>query len=183
MNAEDHGAFTGEISPGMLKDVGCQYVILGHSERRQYYGETNETVNKKVKSALSNQLLPIFCVGETLAEREAEQTETVIEEQVREGLRDIDVRKARELVVAYEPVWAIGTGRSATANDANQVIRFIRGVLADMFGQAAAAIRILYGGSVKPENIEELMVQSDIDGALIGGAGLDAASFAKIVKY
>lgn len=183
MHWEDQGAFTGEISPVLLKDAGCQYVILGHSERRQYCGEHNEIINKKVKAALSNQLLPIFCVGETLAEREAGQTEAVVEAQVREGLHEIDARKASELVVAYEPVWAIGTGRSATADDANQVIRFIRGILADMFGSAAGAIRILYGGSVKPENIDELMNQSDIDGALVGGASLDVASFAKIVKY
>jgi triosephosphate isomerase (TIM) len=178
------GAYTGEIAPGMLKDAGCQYVILGHSERRQYFAETNEIVNKKVKAALANRLVPIFCVGETLAEREAGQTEALIETQVREGLAAIAATEADKIVIAYEPVWAIGTGRSATSEDANNVIRFIRGVVASMFGhEVSQAMRILYGGSVKPETIAELMGQSDIDGALVGGASLDAAGFAKIVKY
>jgi triosephosphate isomerase (TIM) len=184
MHWEVQGAYTGEIAPGMLKDAGCQYVILGHSERRQYFAETNEIVNKKVKAALANRLVPIFCVGETLAEREAGQTEILIEIQVREGLAAIAAVEADKIVIAYEPVWAIGTGRSATSEDANNVIRFIRGVVTSMFGnEVSQAMRILYGGSVKPETIAELMGQSDIDGALVGGASLDAAGFAKIVKY
>jgi triosephosphate isomerase len=184
MHWEVQGAYTGEIAAGMLKDAGCQYVILGHSERREYFAETNEIVNKKVKAALANRLIPIFCVGETLAEREAGKTEALIEVQVREGLGGIVASEAEKVVIAYEPVWAIGTGRSATSEDANNVIRFIRGVVTSMFGnKVGQAIRILYGGSVKPETIAELMSQSDIDGALVGGASLDAASFAKIVKY
>lgn len=178
------GAFTGEVSPGMVKDAGCRYVILGHSERRQYFGETNGIINDKIKAAFHNQLIPIFCVGETLAEREAGQTEKIMEGQVREGLATLATGQVKELVIAYEPVWAIGTGRSATAEDANQVIRFIRGLVAAMHGgEIAAAVRILYGGSVKPDTIAALMSQSDIDGALVGGASLDAVSFAGIVKY
>lgn len=184
MHWEVQGAYTGEIAAGMLKDAGCQYVILGHSERREYFAETNEIVNKKVKAALANRLIPVFCVGETLAEREAGKTEALIEVQVREGLGGIVASEAEKIVIAYEPVWAIGTGRSATSEDANNVIRFIRGVVTSMFGnKVGQAIRILYGGSVKPETIAELMSQSDIDGALVGGASLDASSFAKIVKY
>jgi len=184
MHWEEQGAFTGEIAPGMLKDAGCRYVILGHSERRQYFGETNEIINRKVKAACDRQLIPIFCVGETLAEREAGQTERVIEQQVREGLTGLTADRFIELLIAYEPVWAIGTGRSATAADANQVISFIRDIIAATQGkEAAASVRILYGGSVKPENIAELMAQADIDGALVGGASLDPASFASIVTY
>lgn len=184
MHWEEQGAFTGEIAPGMLKDAGCRYVILGHSERRQYFGETNEIINRKVKAAFGRQLIPIFCIGETLAEREAGQTERVIEQQVREGLTGLTAGRFPELLIAYEPVWAIGTGRSATAADANQVISFIRGIIAATQGkEAAASVRILYGGSVKPENIAELMAQADIDGALVGGASLDPASFASIVKF
>ncbi|HWR55041.1 MAG TPA: triose-phosphate isomerase [Negativicutes bacterium] len=184
MHWETQGAFTGEIAPGMLRDAGCRYVILGHSERRQYFGETNESINRKVKAAFDQQLIPIFCVGETLAEREAGQTERVIEQQVRAGLHGLTADRFTELLIAYEPVWAIGTGRSATAADANQVIRFIRGIISATQGEkAGASVRILYGGSVKPENIAELMAQSDIDGALVGGASLDPVSFAGIVKY
>lgn len=184
MHWEDRGAFTGEISPDMLKDAGCTYVVIGHSERRQYFAETNETVNKKAKAALANSLIPIFCVGETLAEREADRTETVIGCQVREGLAGLEAGMLQTLVIAYEPIWAIGTGRSATADDANAVNRFIRDTVAEIFGrEAAAAVRILYGGSVKPETVAQLMAQPDIDGALVGGASLNAESFAKIVKY
>jgi len=178
------GAYTGEISPGMLLDLGCEYVILGHSERREYFLETNEMVNKKAKAALAHGLKPIVCVGETLAQREANQTETVLREQVTQSLDQIPLGHLESLVVAYEPVWAIGTGKTATPEDANQVIKFIRSVIGEMYGQEKAeTIRIQYGGSVKPENIAELMTQSDIDGALVGGASLEPASFTKIVQY
>lgn len=184
MHWEEQGAFTGEISPAMVKEAGCRYVILGHSERRQYFGETNQIINKKIRAAFEAHLIPIFCVGETLDEREAGQTERVIDCQVREGIASLAAGQVREMVIAYEPVWAIGTGRSATARDANQVISYIRSIVAEMHGEGiAAAVRILYGGSVKPETAAELMAQSDIDGALVGGASLDAASFARIVKY
>lgn len=184
MHWEVQGAFTGEIAPAMLKDVGCHYVIIGHSERRQYFAETDETVNKKVKAALVHNLVPIMCVGETLAEREANETETVVARQVREGLAGVSAPEVASLVIAYEPVWAIGTGRTASSDDANAVCRYIRGIVAEMVGQEAAdKVRIQYGGSVKPDNIAELMAQSDIDGALVGGASLDAATFAKLVKF
>lgn len=180
---EDEGAFTGEISPGMLKEIGCRYVVLGHSERRQYFGETDASVNKKVYAALKHGLKPIVCVGELLEEREAGNTEEVIRRQVEGSLAGLTAEQAAGLVVAYEPVWAIGTGRTASAADAQQVNAFIRGLLRNMFGDAAAeAIRIQYGGSVKPGNAAELMAQPDIDGALVGGASLKADSFAEIVK-
>lgn len=179
----DEGAFTGEIAPGMLKEIGCRYVILGHSERRQYFGETDETVNKKVHAALKHGLKPIVCVGERLEERESGTTEAVVRSQVQGSLAGLTPEQAAGLVVAYEPVWAIGTGRTASAEDAQQVNAFIRGLLRDMFGDAAAgAVRIQYGGSVKPGNAALLMAQPDIDGALVGGAGLVAGSFAEIVK-
>lgn len=180
---ENEGAYTGEISPGMLKEIGCQYVILGHSERRQYFGETDETVHKKVHAALAHNLVPIVCVGERLEEREAGNTEDVVRRQVVGSLAELKAEQAAGLVVAYEPVWAIGTGRTASAGDAQQVNGFIRDVLRRMFGEAAAeAIRIQYGGSVKPQNTAELMAQPDIDGALVGGASLKADSFSQIVK-
>lgn len=183
MHWEASGAFTGEVAPQMVKDVGCQYVIIGHSERRQYFGETNETVNAKVKAALANQLIPIMCVGETLEQRETGITDRICREQVVEGLQGIDAAKLRRLVVAYEPIWAIGTGKSASAKDAEHVINYIRSVLADLLGaDIAKDIRIQYGGSVKPDNIEELMAQPNIDGALVGGASLKADSFAAIVR-
>lgn len=181
---EKQGAFTGEISAPMLADAGCDHVIIGHSERRQYFAETDDGVNKKLHAALIVSLVPIVCVGETLAEREAGATETVVARQVRAGLAGLTPAQAADIVVAYEPVWAIGTGRTATAADANAVCAFIRRLVAELFGAAAAdAVRIQYGGSVKPENAAELMAMSDIDGALVGGASLDAATFAKIVKY
>lgn len=184
MHWEKEGAFTGEVSPGMLKDVGVKYVILGHSERRQYFAETNETVNLKVKAAFAYGLVPIVCVGETLTEREAGKTEEVLEDQVRNSLAGLTENEAAELVVAYEPVWAIGTGRTASEGDAQASIAFIRRLLADMYGEdTAARVRIQYGGSVKPENIAGLMAQPDIDGALVGGASLQAESFAAIVNY
>lgn len=181
---EKQGAFTGEVSAAMLKEAGCDYVIIGHSERRQYFGETDETVAKRLGAALAGGLIPIVCVGETLDEREAGRTEAVIGKQLRGGLAGLSGEQAGEIVIAYEPVWAIGTGRTASAGDANAVCAFIRRTLAELFGgECAAAIRIQYGGSVKPENIAQLMAESDIDGALVGGASLDAATFAKIIRY
>jgi len=184
MHWEAQGAFTGEIAPAMVKDVGCTYVIIGHSERRQYFGETDDTVNKKVKAAFTIGLIPIMCVGETLEQREAGITEGVVGRQVRQGLTGLTAEQVAEMVIAYEPVWAIGTGRTASADDANAVCRFIRQVVTELVGaEGAEKVRIQYGGSVKAESIAELMGKSDIDGALVGGASLDAESFVKIVKY
>lgn len=183
MHWEKQGAFTGEISPVMLQDIGCDYVIIGHSERRQYFAETDETVNKKVKAAFEYGLTPIMCVGESLAERQNGDTERVIATQVKGGLDGLSAAQVADLVIAYEPIWAIGTGVNASAEDANAVCAFIRSLVKDLFGKAAAdAVRIQYGGSVKPENVSELMAKSDIDGALVGGASLNA-SFSKIVKF
>lgn len=184
MHWEKEGAYTGEISGQMLKYLGCRYVIVGHSERRQYFGETNETVNKKVKAALSCGLYPIVCVGETLEQREAGITAEVCRKQVEEGLASLKDDQVSRVVVAYEPVWAIGTGRTASARDAEEVISYIRSVVAGMYGEKAAGeMRIQYGGSVKPDNIKELMEQPNIDGALVGGASLKAQSFAQIVRF
>ena len=181
---EKEGAFTGEVSPLMLNEIGCDYVIVGHSERRGYFGETDEMVNRKVKALLDVGLRPILCVGETLKEREEGKTFQVVEAQVRGGLKDLEAGERKELVVAYEPVWAIGTGRTATPHQAQEVQAFIRGVLKELFGEEVArGIRILYGGSVKPENIAELMAEEDIDGALVGGASLKVDSFVRIVRY
>ncbi|KJS14497.1 MAG: triosephosphate isomerase [Peptococcaceae bacterium BRH_c4b] len=180
---EEQGAFTGEISPLMLREIGCKYVILGHSERRQYFGETDEAVNKKAKAALKHGLIPIVCVGETLEEREAGITEKVISTQVKGALTGLDPAQTAGLVVAYEPVWAIGTGRTASDDDAQKVNAFIRGLLAEIAGrEAAEKVRIQYGGSVKPENAAGLMAKPDIDGALVGGASLKPDSFAGIIK-
>ena len=181
---ETQGAFTGEVSAPMLRDIGCTHVIIGHSERRQFFGETDESVAKKVKAAQAASLVPIVCVGEMLAEREAGKTLDVVGRQVRTGLLGQDAAAIRALVIAYEPVWAIGTGKVATPEQAQEVHAFIRKTLADMVGNdGAAACRILYGGSVKPDNVDELMRQSDIDGALVGGASLKVDSFARIVKF
>ncbi len=181
---EDEGAYTGEISGLMLKDLGCRYVIIGHSERRQYFGETDEQVNKKVKAALRHGLEPILCVGESLAQREAGETEALVKEQVEKALQGVEEEKAGKIVIAYEPIWAIGTGRSSTGEDANRVAGLIRQTLAALYSPATGEkIRILYGGSVKPENIKEFMAQPEIDGALVGGASLDVESFTKIVFY
>ena len=177
---EDEGAFTGEVSAPMLKAVGCQYVIIGHSERRQYFGETNETVNKKIFAALKHNLWPIVCIGETLEEREKNETFKVIEKQVQEGFKNLDSSNWLQVTIAYEPVWAIGTGKTATPKQAQEVHAFIRGLLPK---EVASQVRILYGGSIKPENIKELMAQPDIDGGLVGGASLKVESFAKIIKY
>lgn len=181
---EDEGAYTGEISGLMLKDLGCRYVIIGHSERRQHFGETDEQVNKKVQAALKHKLEPIICVGETLEQREADETETLVKEQVEKGLQGVEEEEAGNIVIAYEPIWAIGTGRSSTGVDANRVAGLIRRTLTALYSPAIGEkIRILYGGSVKPANINEFMTQPDIDGALVGGASLDAESFTEIVCY
>jgi len=183
MHWEDEGAFTGEVSPVMLRNLGCMYVILGHSERRTYFGETDEGVNRKVKAALLNGLLPIICVGETLKEREEGKTEEVVTRQTKAALGGVKTNGAERIVIAYEPVWAIGTGRTASADEANRVIRIIRRTLAEVFNsRIASEIRIQYGGSVKPDNAADFFSQSDIDGALVGGASLNASDFAAIVK-
>ena len=177
----DQGAYTGEIAPGMLKDIGCDYVIVGHSERRQYFAETDASVNQKVKAVLKAGLTPIVCVGETLQEREAGATERIVDVQVREGLAGLSAAQVSALVIAYEPIWAIGTGKTASAEEANAVCAFIRRTVGDVFGQGSAgAVRIQYGGSVNPENIGELMAKPDIDGALVGGASLKPESFGKL---
>jgi len=181
---EKEGAFTGEISPSMLADVGCAYTIIGHSERRQFFGETNQTVNRKIRATLGVRLIPIVCVGETLAEREANQTRQVIQTQCSEGLAGLTVDDISRIIVAYEPVWAIGTGRTATPDIAAEVHRYIRDLARKFFGEGSAReLRILYGGSVKPDNIKGLMAQEDIDGALVGGASLKVESFAALVNY
>ena len=181
---QDEGAFTGEISAGMLAAAGCSHVILGHSERRQLFGETDETVNKKLHSALKHKLVPIVCVGELLGEREANRTEEVLLRQTAAGLAGISPEQAPPIVIAYEPVWAIGTGKTATPEMAAEAHGLIRGQVAKSLGQEVAdRMRILYGGSVKPENAASLMSQPEIDGALVGGASLDPQSFAKIVHY
>jgi triosephosphate isomerase len=180
---QDEGAFTGEVSPRMVKDTGCQYVIIGHSERRQFFGETNETVNKKVKAALMQGLTPIMCVGEMLAEREKGETFKVLEDHVQNGLKEIGAEDMLKIVIAYEPVWAIGTGKTATPAQAQEAQKYIRDLLRKMYNNdVAESVRIQYGGSVKPDNITELMRQPDVDGALVGGASLTAASFTEIVK-
>jgi triosephosphate isomerase (TIM) len=181
---EKEGAYTGEISAGMLLAVGCSHVIIGHSERRQYFGETDDTVNHKLKTALEAGLTPIVCVGEVLEEREAGLTEDVLRRQCLRAFHAISGKKAGKLVVAYEPVWAIGTGKTATPQLAAEAHMLIRGEAAKAFGeQLANNLRILYGGSVKPENAKSLMAEEEIDGALVGGASLDPKSFAAIVKY
>jgi triosephosphate isomerase len=180
---ESNGAFTGEIAPEMLKDVGCNFVILGHSERRHVLGETDSMINLKVKKALETDLDIILCIGELLEEREAGKTESVVERQLASGLQDISTNNMAKITIAYEPVWAIGTGKTATPEQAQEVHRFIRVWLADTYGNdVASRVRIQYGGSVKPENAGELMAQPDIDGALVGGASLKAESFAGIIR-
>ena len=180
---ESEGAFTGEVSPSMLKDVGCTYALCGHSERRHVIGESDELVNKKVNAAISGGLLPIFCVGELIEERKASKTEEVVERQIRCGLAGLMAEKVSAVTIAYEPVWAIGTGLTATAQQAQEAHAFIRGLLAEMVdGQLAEEIRILYGGSVKPDNAAELMAQKDVDGLLVGGASLNADDFLAIIQ-
>ncbi len=179
---EEKGAYTGEVSVGMLKEIGVRYVVVGHSERRQYFGETDATVNKRTLAVMAAGLTSISCIGETLAEREANQTFKVLERQIREGLKSL--AKPEAVVIAYEPVWAIGTGKTATPAQAQEAHQFIRQEFAKLYGQEAAQkVRILYGGSVKPDNMAALMKEKDIDGGLVGGASLEPDSFAKIVKY
>ncbi len=181
---EEEGAFTGEVAPKLLKDAGCSHAIIGHSERRQYFGETDLTVNKKTKAVINAGLTAIVCVGESLAERESNQTFNVIETQIKGGLDSFAEEAFSHIVIAYEPVWAIGTGKTASDAQAQEVHAFIRQLVASQFGQAVAdAVRILYGGSVKPDNVKGLMTQPDIDGALVGGASLKAESFAAIVNF
>lgn len=184
MYFEEQGAFTGEVSPVMLKTLGVKYVVLGHSERRQYFAETDEMVNKKVLAAFKHGLTPIMCVGETLEEREGNKTFDIIGNQIGKDLQGLTAGQVETMVIAYEPIWAIGTGKTATSEDANEVIRFIRDKVAGIFGKDAAdKIRIQYGGSVKPSTIKEQMAMSDIDGALVGGASLKAEDFAAIVNF
>lgn len=184
MYYKDSGAYTGEISPVFLKDIGVEYVILGHSERRQYFKEDDSEINKKVVVALDHKLKPILCVGETLKQREAGAAFDVVSAQVKGCLKDLESRNLDDLIIAYEPVWAIGTGKTATSRDANEVIGFIRKQLIELCGNdMAEKTRILYGGSVKSSNIKELMNMSEIDGALVGGASLDAKEFSGIVKF
>lgn len=184
MHWEEKGAFTGEIAPGMLEALAIDYVVIGHSERRQYFAETDETVNKKLKAAFAHKIVPILCVGESLEERESGKTNAVIEAQIKVDLAGLTKEQVEELVIAYEPIWAIGTGKTATSEQANETIAAIRKMVADIFGaEAADKTRIQYGGSVKPSTIKEQMEQSDIDGALVGGASLVATDFAGIVNY
>lgn len=181
---EAEGAYTGEISASMLVSAGCRYVIVGHSERRQYFGETDETVNQKIKAVVTNDLIPVMCVGESETERESKETFSVLDRQVQKGLKGFSADEMETLVMAYEPVWAIGTGKTATADQAQEVHLFLREMLEKKFGNnLAKSIRILYGGSVKPDNITELMTMPDIDGALIGGASLEPETFSKIVRF
>lgn len=181
---EEKGAFTGEISPVMLRDVGCSMAIVGHSERRHIFGESDAMINRRLRGALSHGLVPVLCVGETLQEREADRTLPVLEEQVRSGLADVPLSSGNELVVAYEPVWAIGTGKTATVRQAQEVHCFLRELLGRMYEKKVAGqIRILYGGSVNPDNVDALMAENDVDGALVGGAALKAESFLRIIHY
>ena len=180
----EHGAHTGEVAADMLKDAGCSYVIVGHSERRQFYGETDSSVNAKTRCAIQAGLIAIVCVGETLAERESGSAETVVKTQLSAGLEGLTVSDTERIIIAYEPVWAIGTGKTASPEQAQEMHGVIRRTVAETHGSGVAEVtRILYGGSVKPDNIRELMAQPDVDGALVGGASLEADSFARIVNY
>lgn len=180
---EEEGAFTGEVSPFMLKELGVQYVIIGHSERRAYFGETDETVNRRVHAAHKHGLSPIICVGEDLEQRESGRTKEVVKVQMEAAMKDISEEQITKVVIAYEPIWAIGTGKTSSAEDANEVIGYIRQLIADQYDQSYAnQVRIQYGGSVKPENIAGFMAQRDIDGALVGGASLNPDSFLALVK-
>lgn len=181
---ERSGAYTGEVSPEMLKDVGCQYVIIGHSERRQYFSETDEMVNQKVLASLKEGLKPIVCVGESLEQREKGKTLSIVKKQVEEGLKNVSDGQIKDVVIAYEPVWAIGTGKTAKPEQAEEVHNAIRELLYDLFNlETVKETRILYGGSVKPDNIDSIMAEPNIDGALVGGASLKADEFARIVKF
>jgi triosephosphate isomerase len=181
---EKNGAFTGEISSEMLVDAGCSHVIIGHSERRQYFNETDETVNRKIKAALDAGLKPVFCIGETEKEREAEETFSVLDKQIRDGLKSFVSDDLADIVIAYEPVWAIGTGKTATKEQAQEAHRFVRSLIEKLFGKPLAEnLRILYGGSVKPENVRSIMEMPDVDGALVGGASLNPLTFSKLVFF
>ncbi len=183
MHFENEGAFTGEVSPAQLAAINVDYVILGHSERREMFNETNEAVNKKVRAALNHGIVPIICCGETLEEREAGHTEVKVSNQIRAALKGFTAEEVAHMVLAYEPIWAIGTGKTATADDANETCGAIRTIVAELYGQETAeAIRIQYGGSVKPENIQELLAKEHIDGALVGGASLDTTSYLKLLE-
>ncbi len=180
---QKEGAFTGEVSAAMIKDAGCDYVIIGHSERRQYFAETNETVNKKIAHVLEHGLIPIVCVGENLKERESDKTFQVVEDHVKGALKGFTKEQLKDLIIAYEPVWAIGTGKTATPEQAQEVHKFIREIMTKLFDEEFSGnIRIQYGGSVKPENVKDLMSRADIDGALVGGASLKVDSFVEIIK-
>jgi len=184
MHWEEKGAYTGEIAPEMLQCINVQYVIIGHSERRQYFAETDETINKKVKAALAHELTPILCVGETLKQKEVGLAEEVITKQVELALGGLIAKQVEEVIIAYEPIWAIGTGKTATAEDANNTIKGIRAEIANMYGdENAQEVEILYGGSVKSSNSKELFTMSDIDGGLVGGASLEASEFSKIINF
>ena len=183
MHFEDNGAFTGEVSPVMLKELGMDYVVIGHSERREYFNETDETCNKKVLKALEVGIDPILCCGETLEERETDKTKDKVKTQIVSGLSNVKSEDLEKVVIAYEPIWAIGTGKTATAEQANDVISYIREVISSIYGEVANKVRIQYGGSVKPSNIVEIMEQSDIDGALVGGASLQPADYMALVNY
>lgn len=184
MHFEESGAFTGEIAPAMLKEIDVDFVVIGHSERRQYFAETDETVNKKVLKALEVGIGPILCVGETLEERESGKMKDVVKVQIQKAFADVSAEKAAEVVVAYEPIWAIGTGKTASSADANDMIAFIREEVAGLYNdKVSEEIRIQYGGSVKPANVEEIMNESDIDGALVGGASLQPDSFVQLVNF
>ncbi|MGM0601455.1 MAG: triose-phosphate isomerase [Candidatus Rifleibacteriota bacterium] len=184
MYFEEKGAFTGEISPGMLKDLNCDFVILGHSERRWVFGESDDLINKKVLAAFSNALIPVLCVGEQLDEREKNMTDQVILNQLEKDLKDVSDEYMNRIVIAYEPVWAIGTGKNATAKDAKEAISLIREFIHSRYGnETAEKVRILYGGSVKPHNVNTYMDQEGIDGALVGGASLEVDSFVSLIKY
>lgn len=180
---EEQGAFTGEISPKMLLSIGVEYVILGHSERRKYFGETDETVNKKIKKALELGLKPIVCIGETLEQREEGKTLEVLERQLTEGLKEVEIDDPFNIVIAYEPIWAIGTGRNATPEQAQEAHHFIRELLGKIYGaEKAEGLTLQYGGSVKPDNARDLLIQEDVDGALVGGASLDTFNFSSIIE-
>jgi len=184
MHWAENGAYTGEISSEMLVSIGCQYVILGHSERRQYFHETDDLINKKIHAAIGAGLKPVFCVGETESERNLNKTFSVLDNQIEIGLKGVDIDDTQNIIIAYEPVWAIGTGKTATDDQAQEVHAYLRKRIIDIFNtEVASTMRILYGGSVKPKNIKGLMAMPDIDGALVGGASLDAEQFSAIIKY
>ena len=183
MSWEESGAYTGEISPLMLKEIGVDYVILGHSERRQYFNETDETVNKKVKMAITHNIKPIICVGESLEEREANKEKEIVKDQILKAFLDIEEKDVGDIVIAYEPIWAIGTGKTASSDDANDMLGFIREIIGEKYGDKKDRVRIQYGGSVKPTTIKELMEKPEVDGALVGGASLVAEDFVKLINF